>query len=456
MALIPRLRRSSPPWGVLVLIGIAIGLAAYAWMAARPKTFVIAVPRGEPSMTTLMTDFARQASARHAAIPLRVEEVDGEAEGTRRLEAGTAAFLVGRAEKAEAHRFRTAGVLSRRAALLLAPAPRTGGWSDLDGASVLVAAGAGDDETVLRWFAAHHRVEPRIERVANASLADLVARARRERSFVFALADPRTLLRSLPAEEAASTARRLTLAPVALSEALAGRFPQFEAIEVPPGEIYASPNVPDASVATLQVATHLLVGPHVGGDKVIAVARALVVFRQSLIDDRADVAAIQLPKVDRATSPAIHAALADELEGVGKSFLDAYSDLIYVGLALSGVFGSIASLIWSRWFRARLDPGFRHEQRVHALADGLRRARAPRDLDRIDALLDRRISEFAKDVRAGRVSTAGLAAFELACSRARGAVETRRRELDPQAITSSPSAAEGGTERRGVTAPRAA
>ncbi len=111
---------------------------------------------------------------------------------------------------------------------------------------------------------------------------------------------------------------------------------------------------PDSDVTTLGV-NHLIVARKAVSDTTVTVfTKQLFAVRHSLQSDLPDVTRIETPDTDKAAAIPAHPGAAAYIDGTERSFLDRYSDLIWLGLmALSGLASGGA---WLRSYLRRREP----------------------------------------------------------------------------------------------------
>jgi hypothetical protein len=135
--------------------------------------------------------------------------------------------------------------------------------------------------------------------------------------------------------------------------------------------------------------------------------------------------------VDEASAFLVHPGVRAYVNGEQRSWLDKYSDYIYLGLFLGSGFGSVAAGMFG-WMRgggavARTPLP---RQRIERVFDSVRDARTPEQLDTAEREADEILrSVFALGVE-GRLSGEAIASFNLAMSDLRSRIAARRGTLE--------------------------
>lgn len=141
------------------------------------------------------------------------------------------------------------------------------------------------------------------------------------------------------------------------------------------------------------------------------------------------VANIQVPDTDKAAVIPAHPGAAAYIDGTGRTFLERYSDFMWLGLMVLSVLASGGA-----WFRSymRRDERARNTTMRNRLVEMISLARASRSIQQLD-LLQKEANEILKDTLNcfddGAVAQDTLSAFNLALDQFHSAVSDRKQWL---------------------------
>lgn len=217
-----------------------------------------------------------------------------------------------------------------------------------------------------------------------------------------------------------------TFLPIGAAEIIARKHPVYELAEIAAGALGATPQRPDDDVTTLSV-NHLIVGrKQLSDPTVTAFTKQLFAIRHSLQSQFPGVADIQVPDTDKAAVIPAHPGAAAYIDGTERTFLERYSDFMWLGLmAVSGLASAGA---WFRSYMRRDDRTRNSELRGRMLA----MITAARDCDLIEDLnrMQREADDVLKDTLTcfenGAVDEDTLSAFNIVLDQFHNAVADRK------------------------------
>ena len=210
------------------------------------------------------------------------------------------------------------------------------------------------------------------------------------------------------------------------SKALAARMRGVDAETIDAGLIVASPKIPDDDLETISVEDILLC--HSRLPEAVATELAVAVFEnKDLLGEPGRYAtAIEPPSTDKDATVLAHPGVAEYVDDDTKTFLDRYSDMIYIGMSVASVVGSVFLGLYSTVTRA---PPKRAGQLTDAFLSLGDRATQAQTFDEIAALeteLNQTVAAVLAGVRDGTVANDGFGAFRLAFDVAREALALRK------------------------------
>jgi TRAP-type uncharacterized transport system substrate-binding protein len=223
-----------------------------------------------------------------------------------------------------------------------------------------------------------------------------------------------------------------TFLPISAAEAIAERNPVYESSEIKAGAFGGSPPRPEESVDTIEVHYYIVARRALGEQVVADFTKHLFAARQALAAEIPAAAKIEKPDTDKDASVPVHQGAAAYLDGELKSFLDRYSDFIYLGLMAVSFLGSgfVGLLSYNK-----ADDRVRrlHSlERLLEIAKGARTADSVQALDELQSEIDAIQGEMIQEVEANTLDDTAIMAYALSIERAQRAISDRRTALTGQ------------------------
>jgi TRAP transporter TAXI family solute receptor len=380
----------------LALVFATISAAMLVWFAfAMPTTLTVAVGPSSSQQYRFAQSMVRALKDTRQPFRLRIVTVEGSQAASRALDSSRADLAVVRSDDLSSTEARSLVVIQRRSVVIVSP--KDGGitaFPDLKGKRVgLVASGGDSNRQVVDRLLEHHEMGH-----ADLHLSELdPGRA------AAAMAGGALDALILVSHPASGTARRIiselsgqrgvavSTAGIAAPEALALRFREFEKSTVPAGVYGGSPQRPPEDVETVAISYELVASSRLSDAKATSLTAALVEVRARLRRDNQRTSYdVETPPVDVARRFLPHAGTAAYInDEEAKTFLDTYSDQIWLTLFLLSLIGSsvmgFLSWVWvNRSPESRNLPG-----QLRALARRLDSATTLAEVDAIRSELDR-------------------------------------------------------------------
>ncbi len=136
------------------------------------------------------------------------------------------------------------------------------------------------------------------------------------------------------------------LIPIDSAAAIAEADHAYESFDVPKGTLRGFPPVPDDDVTTLRTSVYLVAHKKSSADQVTDLTEKLMSVRRDLLGEQPIFAEIAAPSTDADAYLPIHPGAAAFYNGTQQSFIDKYSNYIYLGPML---LGGIASVLAAGW-----------------------------------------------------------------------------------------------------------
>jgi TRAP transporter TAXI family solute receptor len=217
--------------------------------------------------------------------------------------------------------------------------------------------------------------------------------------------------------------------PVEVSEAIAQRHPFYESEEIAGSSFSSSPARPDDKVETVAV-NHLIVAPRTLSETTVgAFTRDLFAVRQSIAREMPSALKIEKPNTDKDAAIAAHPGAAAYIDGTERTFLEKYSDYMWVSILLVTAVGSAGA--WLRYYLRREERQLNtlHRDRLVVTIARVRQANSLEELAAMQREVDGILSETLACYDDGAIEEGSLAAFGLVLQQFQHAVDDRRTVL---------------------------
>jgi hypothetical protein len=136
------------------------------------------------------------------------------------------------------------------------------------------------------------------------------------------------------------------LIPVESAGAIADVNGAYESFDIPQGTLRGSPPVPDADLTTLRVGSYLVANKKLDPDLITTLTQALMNARNDLVRDQPLLAGLAAPDTGPDAYIAIHSGATAFYNGTQQSFMDKYSNWIYLTPMGLGALASIFAAAW--------------------------------------------------------------------------------------------------------------
>jgi len=341
-----------PLWLRFVLLVGVIGLASGASLLAyryytRPVTLTVAVGSIDGEAAKAMSAMASRLVSTNAPVRLTVIDSGTTVEAAKAFSAGNVDLAVVRGDVGDLSQAQAVVIVSHVVALIVAPPGSSiDSMNKLKGRRVGVIGGD-----------------------ANTKLVDVLSKEYGlDRAKVFkdiALSDARRAIQSkevsallivIPlAEKYLSLLRGFVqqgpkalpvLIPVESAGAIAEAERAYESFDVPKGTLRGAPPVPDDDLTTLRASLYLVASKKLGSDLIASLTQTIMSVRRDLLGEQPIFAQITAPSTDADAYLPLHPGAAAFYNGTQQSFMDEYSNWIYL---TPMVLGGIATVLAAAW-----------------------------------------------------------------------------------------------------------
>jgi TRAP-type uncharacterized transport system substrate-binding protein len=394
----------------------ASAAAALFWFALnQPRTLKIAVgPDGSQQMVFLRSLARALVEARQ---PFRLEIVPraDSLSAARALDDGEVDLALVRSDDTTSGQARSIVMIQKRHVIFVARQDSPLDVAGLAARKVGVVRGESDDNrTLVRRILEHYRpAAAGAQGEADIALVDLPlsevgsALASGAVDAAVFVAWPGQRLRRIVADLVEREGVALVFSGVPAPEALAFRYGDLEATELPAGVLGGAPPRPAQPLETVAVTYEIAAGERLAEGVAGDFARALLEARTRLrrVDDNAFF--VELPPVDKQRRYMPHPGVVAVVKDEAQTWLEAYSDHIWLALFGLSILGSSITGFLA-WAGLREEPVERMAgRRLAALVERLEAARTGVELDAVEAEFETLMKELIRDYGAGLFESEG-------------------------------------------------
>jgi TRAP-type uncharacterized transport system substrate-binding protein len=379
---------------VLSLVGVVIfctaaGLYGYRWYN-RPVTLSVAVGSIDGEAAKAMQEIASQLTSDGAPVRLKIIDTGTAMESGKQFAAGNVDLAVVRGDVGDLSQAQVIVVVAPITVLLIAPAGSSiDGIEKLKGRTVGVLGGEANAKIVDVLNNAFNLAR---DKVVFKDLAPQDARQAIQSKQVSALlvVIPLTekylsLVKGFFPQGAKTTP---VLIPIESAAAIADTNRAYESFDVPKGTLRGSPPVPDDDVTTLKTSLYLVARKSLNADVAANLAQYILKVRRELLRGNPLFAQIAAPSIEPDAYLPVHPGALAFYNGTQLSFIDEYSNYIYIGPMILGGIATVLAAAWK--FLGIGQPEFRQGtlDTLYGLARRIRNVDSESELSDIEEEID--------------------------------------------------------------------
>ena len=230
-----------------------------------------------------------------------------------------------------------------------------------------------------------------------------------------------------------------TLNAIDAAKALAKRNPALSEETIAAGTFSSSPAIPDDDVSTVGLQWLLVANSRLSAVTAGDLARTIYENKAELALADGFASAIEPADTDKDAFIVAHQGAAQYINDDIKSFMERYSDLLYIGIAALGIIGSICATLYTKVTRVAPE---RASELATALLDLGEQIQDAKTVDELDCLQDE-VEKILRNVviglRDGTLSGDGLDTFKLGYQFVRDEISLRRESLQRHAAQGDPA-----------------
>ena len=384
-----------PIWlRIVVVVALAVlaagaSLFAYRWYE-RPVTLSIAVGSLDGEAPRIVSALASRLAEVNAPVRLKVIQTANAMESAEAFSSGKTDLAVVRGDVGDLSKAQAVVVLAEAVAMLVAPpgSPITD-MAGLKRTTVGVVAGDTNQKIVSVLTKAYDLDRAN---VVFRSLAPEETRraldAKEVRAVLFVL--PLTekylsLVRGLFPQNAKTGP---VLIPIENAGAIAEKERAYESFDIPKGTLRGAPPNPEDDVTTLRVAFYLIARKSLDNDMIAGFTQALTSARRDLVGQFPILAQVKAPDTDAGAYLPVHAGAAEYYNGTQQSFLDKWSNAIFLAPMALGGLATVLAAAWHFLRSGELKPQEPALDSLYALGQRIRHAETEPELLEIENRID--------------------------------------------------------------------
>ena len=378
----------------VVALCAGAGLLAYRWYA-HPTTLTVAVGTIDGEGAKAMSAMASQFVSDGASVRFKVIDTGTTLEATKAFAAGKIDLAAVRGDVGDLSQAQAIVVLTPMTVLLIAPPDSSIDSIDkLKGKTVGVLSGEANSKIVDVLSNTYDLARGKVV-FKNLGLEDARQAIQSKQVSVLLVVIPLTQkYLSLVKGFFPQGAKTLpVLIPIESAAAIAAANRAYESFDVPKGTLRGSPPVPDDDLTTLKTSMYLVAKKSLSNDVVTALTEAIITARRELLAENPLFAQITAPSTDADAYLPVHPGALAVYNGTQQSFVDEYSNYIYIGpMVLAG----IASVLAAAWkFLGIGQPEFRSGplDTLYGLSRQIRSVNSEAELSKIEDEIDNILKE---------------------------------------------------------------
>jgi TRAP-type uncharacterized transport system substrate-binding protein len=422
-----------PTWlRIILVIGVVFlaagaSLAAYRWYS-RPTTLTIAVGSYDGEAGKFVSAIASRLVTVGAPVHLNVVEEDSALSAANAFSSGKVDLAVVRGDVGDLSQAQALVVVARAVVLIIAPpgSPITD-MAGLKRRTVGVVGGEINQKVVDVLTREYDLARANVT-FKNLAPADTRRALESKEVSAILIVIPLVekylaLVRGLFPQSAKSAP---VLIPIESAGAIAESQRAFESFDVPKGTLRGSPPNPEDDVTTLRVSFYLVAKKKLDNDLVASFTQAFLSARRDLIGEMPILAQVTAPDTDPNAYLPVHPGAAEYYNGTQQSFMDRWSNTIYLTPMALGGLVSVLAAAW-KFLRLGTPPSREPElDSLYALARRTRKADNESELSEIENQIDDILTAQRAKAMRGDADAMELTTLNVTAHRLENLVHDRR------------------------------
>ena len=389
-----------------VALAVFVATAAILLLAFKPLVLTVAAGPRDGIDAKILQEVSRKLAQEESNVRLKLNFTDNPEGGFALVSGGRADLAIARSDRLPEDALSVA-VIRKRNVILWSPGKdKPAALKDVKGGRVGVIDGTPDDIALVRHIL--HQGGHSLDVVAM-PMADL-AKPSPGLSLIALVAHPQSRI----VADALAVAGQPHFLAVDAADAIVRRQPRLESDELPKGALSSTPLLPSEALQTIRVAQLLVASKTLSEDKGAALARALYSHRLAILRESPAEAALEQPATDKDSAIPAHAGVAAYIDGIERTFMDRYSDLLWGTVLLLSGLGSAGAWFRAFYYRDEIDNSATMRDQLLELVAEARAETAPEKLAAMELKADALLRETLDRYEAGALDEGTLSAFGMA------------------------------------------
>ena len=216
------------------------------------------------------------------------------------------------------------------------------------------------------------------------------------------------------------------------STALSRRYPGISEETLATGLLSSAPQIPDDDLDTVGLQWLLVGQAAISANTAGELARTIYENKAELALDDGFASKIEPADVDKTAFVAAHQGVVEYINDTSKSFLERYSDLLYLGAATLSIIGSIFVALYTKVTRVAPEKAGELATAILDVGERIAHAQTMEVLDSLQDELEGVLRGAVIGLRDGTISSDGLDTFKLGYELVRDEIGMRRESLKRQ------------------------
>jgi TRAP-type uncharacterized transport system substrate-binding protein len=410
----------------VTLIAAGAGLVGYRWYT-RPTTLTIAVGSLDGEAARVMTAIASRLTSMSAPVRLRVVEVPSALAAADAFSSNKVDLAVVRGDVGDLSHAQAVAVVAKAVVLIVAPPGSSATTIEgLKRKTVGVVAGE-MNQRVVDVLKAEYDLGTKI---TFKNLAPSDARRALESKEVNAvmIVVPLSekylaLVRGLFPQNAKTSP---ILIPIESAGAIAETQHAYESFDVPKGTLRGAPPVPDDDLTTLRTTFYLVAQKKLDPDLIADFTKSLMSAKRDLMGELPILAQVAAADTDPGAYLPVHPGAAEYYNGTQQSFMDKWSNVIFLTPMALGALASILAAAWKFLGVAKSHPDVPALDALYALGRRIRTADSEAELQRIEDEIDDILSKQRAKAADSEADPTEVATLNVTAHRLQNLIHDRR------------------------------
>ena len=341
-----------PFWLRIVVLVAALcivagaGLFTYRYFT-HPTTLTVAAGSLDGEAVHAMSAIASRLTETNAPVRLNVIDTGNVVDATKAFSAGNVDLAVVRGDVGDLSQARAVAIVAHAVVLITAPpGSPIDSVTGLKGHTVGVMGGE-LNRNVVAALTQEYNLDPAKVSFKDVAPADAGKALKNKQVGALLVAIPLTekylaLFRSLVQPNAKATP---VLVPIESAGAIAQTHGAYESFDVPKGTLRGSPPVPEDDLTTLRVSFYLVAQKKLDSDLIASLTQSFMNARRDL-HELPILAQVTAASTDQDSYIPVHPGAAAFYNGNVQSFMDKYSNAIYLTPMILGALATVAAAAW--------------------------------------------------------------------------------------------------------------